>query len=234
MGRRSPHAKTTNWLTRLSFLPYQQLLDRALVGRQRSRGRPDAGRFDRGDTKRLARIALRHFDALLASTPDEKTRGARLMIRNGMLSLALYRGLRDMGLSPEYATELCGDFLWAAYRAQVRLQKWFGRLSSRDPRRQMARIQRIFLRFPLGAPGYEVRARELPDGIAYDILRCPVRDYFAGQGEEALRFFRSSWCTFDYPLAEYLVPGGRYERHQTLSEGDPVCDMRWRVAPGRK
>jgi len=51
------------------------------------------------------------------------------------------------------------------------------------------------------------------------------------QGEEALEFFRKSWCTLDFPLAEAMVRGGRYERPRTLSEGDEVCDMRWIAEP---
>jgi hypothetical protein len=55
----------------------------------------------------------------------------------------------------------------------------------------------------------------------------PIFEYFKTQGEEALEFFRNSWCTLDFPLAEFMVKGGRYERPHTLSAGDNVCDMRW-------
>ena len=155
------------------------------------------------------------------------------MLRSGVWSLAVYRAIRAQGVEEDYATELCTDYLWVAYRSQMRVQRRLGHLLARSPRAQMAAIQRIFLRFPLAAPGYDCKLREIPGVFAYDIHRCPVYDYFAAQGEEALEFFRNSWCTLDYPLAEYLVRGGRYERCETLSAGGPFCDMRWRVVEER-
>lgn len=146
-----------------------------------------------------------------------------------MWSLAVYRAIRETGVEEDYATELCTDYLWKAYKRQVGIQRLIARVFVRDGQKQMNMMQRMFLRVPLAAPGYDCELTKTSGGFAYDIRRCPVRDYYVGQGEEALRFFRNSWCTLDYPLAEYLVEGGKYERTHTLSAGDTMCDMRWVV-----
>ena len=93
----------------------------------------------------------------------------------------------------------------------------------------MCMIQKIFLIFPLSKPGYDYIDKETSEGLAYDITRCPVYDYFKLFGEEEINFFRNSWCTLDYPFAEYLVKGGKFERTKVLSAGDDRCDMLWKV-----
>lgn len=217
------------WTTRLYLWPYTRFLYRTLVGRSRSRGHAEQGRFTRNDARRITEEAWAIARELRGSAPREQAVGGRLMLNGGVWSLAIFRAIRGLGVPAEYATELCTDYLWAAYQSQVTVQRWLGHLLARGPEAQMARIQGIFLRFPLGAPGYDCRVREVPGSFAYDIHRCPVHDYFATQGPEALEFFRNSWCTLDYPLAEHLVRGGRYERRRTLSAGDAMCDMRWMV-----
>jgi hypothetical protein len=138
----------------------------------------------------------------------------------------LYRALRQCGIDKQDAIELSSDVLYAAYRQQLWLVRLLGRLLARSPLRQMELMQRMLLWYPLGR-GYEPEVVQIDGVVAYDLHRCPVYDYFSGQGEEALEFFRASWCTFDAPLAEHLVDGGRYERPVTLSAGGPVCAMRW-------
>lgn len=44
---------------------------------------------------------------------------------------------------------------------------------------------------------------------------------------EEIDFFKNSWCLYDFALPRYLIEGGCYELKHTLSNGDPVCDMKW-------
>lgn len=195
----------------------------------RDRDRPERGRFTSEDATAIFHEGVTIAATLLRDALREETVGARIMVRNGAMSLAIYRAIRKMGVEPGYATELTTDYLWVEYRKTTSIQRWIGHLFAREPRRQMRLIQRIFLRFPMASPGYRCTVREVPGAFAYDIARCPVYDYFATQDAEALEFFRRSWCTLDYPLAEHLVEGGRFERSKVLSAGDDICDMRWCV-----
>jgi hypothetical protein len=98
----------------------------------------------------------------------------------------------------------------------------------RDPQKQMNMIQRMLL-YALAKPGYDWKLIESDNTTSYDIFKCPVYDYYKLLGHEELEFFRNSWCAFDFPLAEYLVKGGKYERKYTLSKGDDKCDMCWKT-----
>ena len=147
----------------------------------------------------------------------------------GVFSLALYQALRSTVNDKEYAIALATDVIWRGYEQSLGLSRLIARLVTRDPKKQMRIMLQMGLRYPFSRPDYDWKVQPDPDAFAVDFYRCPVFDYFQTQGEEALAFFRKSWCTLDFPLAESMVRGGRYERPHTLSEGDEVCDMRWIV-----
>ncbi|WP_243614772.1 L-2-amino-thiazoline-4-carboxylic acid hydrolase [Shimia aestuarii] len=96
----------------------------------------------------------------------------------------------------------------------------------------------MLLWFPFnapGAPGYEVRATREGDDILTHFTHCPPQSFARRLSEEindpkVLEVFRRSWCTYDW-LGADLIAGdgcrGHYRRKQTLSHGDPVCDMCW-------
>ncbi len=203
----------------------RRLAHQVLVGRSRS-DRFEDGRFDAADVDQLLKRAEAIVEELTATVPREPTIGARLMMRSAVLTLATYRAVREFGVDRPYAVELCTDLMWKAYKQQVTIPRLIGRLWSRDPRVQMDVIQGLFLRYSLASPGYDCKM--VGEGSSsYDIRRCPVNDWFATQSEEEMDFFRKSWCTLDWPLAEHLVEGGCYERTTTLSHGGDACDMRW-------
>jgi hypothetical protein len=169
-----------------------------------------------------------NFKNLSKTAPRGKTAGSRVMLKNGVRSLAMYKAISKIVLEKEYAIELCGDLLWKYYQKAISRTRLKGHLSSRKPQEQMDRIQEIFLK-TLEKPGYDLKVLQVPGAFAYDIYRCPVYDYYKSLGPDELEFFQKTWCTLDWPLAEYLVKGGKYERQHTLSHGDAMCDMRWMV-----
>lgn len=204
-------------------MPFQKL-----EGRNRSRQRPELGRITNDDVYSILEETWKNFKQLSKTAPKGNTVGSRMMLKNGVWSLALYKAILKVGAEKEYASELCGDLLWKYYQRDVRRTRLKACLSSRKPKEQMARIQEIFLKI-LEKPGYDLKVIQDPDAFAYDIYRCPVHDYFKSLGHEELEFFQKTWCTLDFPLAEHLVKGGGYARQHTLSYGDAMCDMRWMV-----
>jgi hypothetical protein len=58
---------------------------RALVGRNRSRGAPEEGRFTRADVGRILDLTWQGFGALARALPREPTLGTRMM-RSGTLA----------------------------------------------------------------------------------------------------------------------------------------------------
>lgn len=214
-------------LSRLLAGWYIQIFHQTLIDRNRDRRHPESGRITKEDIKTMTRDTFDNYQRLIVNVDLGPTYGSSVMVRNGVLSLSLYRAIRKLGADRDYATELCTDVLWKIYKKQVWIQRLLARLMSRNPQKQMNRIQKFFLSFPLARPGYEWEINEIESITSYDIFRCPVCDYFKTLEQEDLEFFRNSWCTLDYPLAEYLVKGGKYERQHTLSAGDTRCDMRW-------
>jgi len=204
-------------------------ITQTLSGRNRDRQQPELGRITKEDINLILEEIWKSYTILKTNAPYEKTLGARIMVRNGILSLALYRAVGKIVTGEDYVTELCTDILWKFYIKQIRIQKFITRILRREPHQQMNMLQRIFLWFPLAKPGYDWRINEMGKVFSYDIVRCPVYDYFKTQGRAELEFFQNSWCTLDFPLAEHLVKGGKYERAHTLSTGDDKCDMCWKV-----
>ena len=211
------------WTNRIR-VPFQKL-----EGRNRSRQRPELGRITNADVYSILEESWKIFHTLIESAPKGKTAGSRIMIKNGVWSLAFYKAVLKLGAEKDYATELCGDVIWKYYQRVVRRTRLKARLASRDPQEQMNRMQRAFLKTALEKPGYDWKVVQVPGAFAYDIYSCPVHDYYKSLGPEELEFFRKTWCIFDFPFAEYLVKGGKYERQRTLSHGDAMCDMRWMV-----
>ena len=217
--------------SKLFRLAYRTLSLRAaravLVGRRRCPRHIEQGRFTRQDADRVMEQTWRNFDALISEAPHQKTPGGRRNVRLGVFTLAHYQALRSTVQDKEYATVLATDFCWRGYEQSISVSRLVARLVTRDPQKQMNFMMRMGLRYPFSRPDYDWKVHPDPDAFAVDFYRCPVFDYFKTQGEEALEFFRNSWCTLDFPLAEFMVRGGRYERPHTLSTGDGVCDMRW-------
>jgi len=216
-------------ISKLLFRYHYRIAEHTLLGRNRDRRHPESGRITEDDMRLGYYEFLRHYEILRQNAPSEETSGARIMLNNGIMSHALYRAIGKVAVGDEYVTELCTDVLWKSYLKSIRVQRFIARLLSRDPRQQMRIVQRMFLRFPLAKPGYDWNIKETKKGYNYDITRCPVWDYFKSQGPSDIAFFRNSWCTLDFPLAEHLVKGGKYLRSRTLSAGDDVCDMCWKA-----
>jgi ubiquinone biosynthesis protein len=78
------------------------------------------------------------------------------------------------------------------------------------------------LRFPFNAPGYLIENVAAQKGTAFDVVRCPIADYFRGQG--AADLCSASWCNLDYALAE--LTHEKLVRTKTLAHGDDRCDFR--------
>jgi hypothetical protein len=80
----------------------------------------------------------------------------------------------------------------------------------------------VSLRFPFNAPGYLIETVPADSGTAFDVVRCPIADYFRGRG--AIDLCSASWCNLDYALAE--LTHEKLVRTKTLVCGDDRCDFR--------
>jgi hypothetical protein len=205
-----------------------------LVGRYRNREQPTQGRFNRGQVEDLLTDIWRHLDRLLpeANLKQYKTLGNRQNLFLAVATRAAYHAFLEAGIDAVYATELISDIAWKVYASWLSIPRFFARLVTRDPQKQMNFILQAFLRYPFSEPGYQRKVWQEADGLNTHFYRCPPHAYFQQHGTpEEMLFFNRTWCTFDWAIANEMVEGGRYERPHTLSAGDAVCDMKWYVRP---
>jgi hypothetical protein len=205
-----------------------------LVGRNRDPAKPSSGRFTRGQVDDLLKSIWDHLDSLLpeANLGRYKTLGNRQNLYMAVATRAAYHSFVEAEISPRYATELISDVAWKVYVAWLPIPRFFARLASRDPQKQMNFILRAFLRYPFSEPGYQRKVWEEPDGLCTNWYLCLPQAYFKEHGTpEEMLFFNRTWCTFDWAIAEEMVAGGWYERPHTLSAGDDICDMTWHGRP---
>ncbi len=200
---------------------------RALVGRNRSRYEPEKGRFTARDVKHLLKQSWNRVDELTPSVFQEPTFGSRMNVRLAALTLALFRHLVAVGVEREYAIELVGDSCWTIYQWWGRLGLFARSLSQSDAIRDQAKLVRSDgswpISFPFNPPGYLTRYVPTENGLGFDVIRCPVAEYFRGHGAPDLGV--GTWCMLDYALAE--AQGIRMVRTQTLAAGSKRCDFRW-------
>ncbi len=197
------------------------------IGRNRVPGHPEKGRFATAEVDRLLDQSWHDFDEVVPDVSSEPTFGSRMNVRLAALSLAMLRSLTANGMDRKYAIELIGDTCWKIYQYWGRVGRFLGRFSRRDPIQDHAkRISKDGswpMSFPFNPPGYRARYVATQGGLGFNVIRCPVAEYFHTHGSEDLAV--GTWCMLDYPLAEMIDM--KLVRTQTLAAGDAECDFRW-------
>ena len=200
---------------------------RALVGRNRARHEPQIGRFTRSEVDHLLNQTWHTFDGLVSAVSQEPTVGSRLNVRLAALTLAFLQNLTAAGVERDYAVALIGDTCWNIYQYWGRVGHLFASLSRHDPikdhARHVGKDGSWQMSFPFNPPGYRARYVPTEGGLGFDVIRCPIAEYFRVHGATDLAVH--TWCMLDYPLAEML--NLRLARTRTLAAGDKQCDFRW-------
>lgn len=210
------------------FKPWVRWVARSTIaGRNRSRTDPTECRFARQDVDQLLRAAWADFDQLAPGLPREPTVGSRQNVLLACLTMSMLQALTSQGIERAYAIELIGDLCWKVYTQWGQIPRLVTHLATRDPAKRIRMSVEMFLRYPFNRPGYRRADIPEPQGRAFDVLRCPVAEYFAARGGSDLAV--ATWCNLDFPLARMW--GGELERHGTLASGAGRCDFRFRAIP---
>ncbi len=88
----------------------------ALVGRNRTRGSAERGRFTRLDVDRFLKEAWQSYDKDVAGLPREPTIGSRMNVRLACFTMSFFQALTSAGTDRPYAIELVSDAVWRVYR----------------------------------------------------------------------------------------------------------------------
>lgn len=205
---------------------------KALKYRLRSQQEPQKGRFMMPDIDRILDQAQKSLDDLIPSIAVQKSWGNNFrVIFLGIVHLAIYHGLLKEGIEKDYAIYLLNDIIWKSTIEswRYRILKFFIRLITSDPYKQVGIQLRFLGRNFYTPPGYEHELSLNSNAYYWNFYRCAPLEFYRTQGQEALEMFRKTYCVIDFASAELMAKGVRYERPHTLTDGDNVCDMRWDV-----
>ena len=204
----------------------------ALVGRDRVRQSPDRGRFTRTDVDGLLKTAWNHYAERLGDLPAEPTMGSRMNVRLACFTMCFFNAALAAGVERAYAIELVADAAWRVYRLWSMIALALARLTLGKTTSLAFAVTkrgepegRVSLSFPFNAPGYLIEPVPSDSGTAFDVVRCPVADYFRREG--AVDLCSASWCNLDYALAEMTQE--KLVRTKTLVRGDDRCDFRLKL-----
>lgn len=213
---------------------YRPLASRAarqvLVGRTRARQSPERGRFTRADVDDLLKAAWVRYAEVVGKLPPEPTIGSRMNVRLACFTMSFFDALLAIDINREYAIELVADAAWKVYRllsvitfelAHLRTGKTTSLAFAVAGRGDLHQAD-VSLRFPFNAPEYLIETVPADVGTAFDVVRCPIADYFRAAG--AIDLCSASWCNLDYALAE--MTHEKLVRTKTLVRGDDRCDFR--------
>jgi ubiquinone biosynthesis protein len=169
------------------------------------------------------------YDTLTPTIPPAPTLGARLMLRLAACGIGLYRALLRANVAPEEATRLVSRAAWLVYEKMAVAPRVLASLATRDPLGRLRVATNLFRRFPFGSPSYRMEnVAAGADVVAFDVLRCPVAEFFRREGHPELCV--GTFCNLDFPLARMW--GGTLERNHTIAGGAERCDFRWRTLTG--
>lgn len=200
---------------------------RALVGRNRSRHDLRLGRFSTTEVDTLIAVTWRALDVMDVDVSHEPTFGSRMNVQLAAITLAFYQSLLASGVSKEEGIELVGDVCWQIYQIWGKygqfLRRWFRTDPIVNHKKRVRPDGSWPMSFPFNPPGYRARYHPIEQGIGFNVVRCPVADFF--QQQNAADLGVATWCMLDYPLAEMIDL--QLKRTQTLAAGNPICDFRW-------
>jgi hypothetical protein len=217
----------------ITLILFKWFFYKVLVGHYISIETPKQGRLSKRRLKEIYKKIQEEQKILQTKSElsQYKSHGNRLMVFCGVISLAAYRGLRNEGLSHQYATQLVADVIWKVYILGAKTLWLATSIIAREPQKRLNYALRILCKYPFNTDpkGYQFKLQIMPDHLSMDFTQCVVHQFmkFFGNDEE-MDFFRNSWCLYDFALPAYLIGGGGYyEREHTLSHGDNICDMKW-------
>jgi len=180
-------------------------------------------KFSPAEIEEIVERTQHHSGELAPDLPQEKTFGARTGLRMACFTIAFYRALQERGVGKEMAMRLVADANWEAFRRMIAPLLQIGAILFRDPLRRVQWSFRLTRRFVYNPPGWIMEDVPVEDGFGFDVLRCPLADYFRSLGLGELG--EGALCELDFRTAE--LEGIKLVRTGTLAGGAERCDFRW-------
>ena len=167
---------------------------------------------------------------LAPSRPHHST-SVNIMMRQMEWNCALYRALKEHGMSKDEAGKFVETVGLDVYRPVPDTLFKLSRLSSAKWETRVKWIFRMKTRYFFSSPFIH---RHLPaekgEAVAFDVTLCPLADYFKDQGVPELTPYAA--CNLDFAAAGAY--GVDLVRKQTIADGAEYCDFRWKFPAHRE
>jgi hypothetical protein len=137
---------------------------------------------------------------------------------------ALYRAAQENGMAPAQASQLIEEINWEIFGAGTANVFLLSRLRSAKLQNRVQWVLDLMFAVLFTKP-FRKQAVPSESGIAFDVLSCPVADYFRQQGLPELTRFAA--CNLDHRMARTW--GVSLNRSQTIAAGDTRCDFRFKI-----
>jgi hypothetical protein len=178
--------------------------------------------FDAHKARRIWAAALELQPALAKKRPRGSF-GLSLVLRYMEWDCALYRAARECNVPEAQARQMVAEVNWLAFAPLTTASHKLSRLRSADPLPRARWILDLMFRLLFTAP-FQREKFPAADEVAFDVVACPLANYFSEQGVSELT--ASAACSLDHRMAD--VWGLTLHREQTLAEGHPRCNFRFR------
>lgn len=169
--------------------------------------------------------STRDWQSRLAPSRPRHSAMFNILMRQMEWNCALYRALKDHGLSHDEAGALVETVGLDVYRPLPATWYKLSRLRSAKHDTRVKWLFGLMTRYFFTPPFIH---RHLPpetgEVVAFDVTRCPLVDYFKDQGVPELTPYAA--CRLDFAAASAY--GVELVRSQTIADGAEYCDFRWK------
>ncbi len=171
-----------------------------------------------------ARTAEVHSD--LVKSRQRTSLGVNFVLRYFEWDCALYQAVREFGLAQEHAGALIETINWTVFRPAMRVSFKFSRLRSAVLKTRVRWVLDMMFRTLFTHP-FQRYVLPSEEGLAFHVTVCPLAQFFRAHGVPELTHYAA--CSLDWKMAQDW--GIEFKRTQTIAEGYPLCDFRFKVPP---
>jgi hypothetical protein len=179
--------------------------------------------LDPEHAKRIWRTTL-ELQASLAKERPLHSLGTDLVLRLMEWDYAIYRAARQGGVNELEAKRLVEEINWHALGPVIAMSFPATRLRSPRLVTRVSWLLDLMFRIIFTAP-FRRTTYPRADEVAFDVDVCPLAQYFKARGVPELT--SAAACSLDHRMA--TVWGMTLHRTQTIADGYPRCDFRFRA-----
>ena len=168
--------------------------------------------------------STRTWQSRLAPNRPRHSTSVNLMMRYVEWSCALYRAVQEHGMSQAEAAVLVETIMWDVFQPVTAALFKLSRLRSAKRETRVKWLLDMMIRRFFTSP-FCHRTVPSKTGVEFDVLVCPLADYFKDQGVPELT--EPAAGNLDYRMAREW--GVELVRTQTIADGAAYCDFRWKL-----